>query len=106
VAGHSAHVFHGVARRIIYDLGDFLDDYARDPDLRNDLGLLFFVTFRGTTAVRLEAWPLQLEYCFTRFATAQAAEWIRRRFEAACRLFGTEATVSEGRLVVDWTEAP
>ena len=40
VAGHSAHVFHGVADRVIYDLGDFIDDYATDPALRNDLGLL------------------------------------------------------------------
>ncbi|HEV3498246.1 MAG TPA: CapA family protein, partial [Actinomycetes bacterium] len=27
VAGHSAHVPHGVAGRVLYDLGDFLDDY-------------------------------------------------------------------------------
>jgi poly-gamma-glutamate synthesis protein (capsule biosynthesis protein) len=31
VAGHSAHVFHGVARRIVYDMGDFVDDYAVHP---------------------------------------------------------------------------
>jgi len=45
VAGHSAHVFHGVERRVIDDLGDFVDDYATHPALRNDLGLLFLVTF-------------------------------------------------------------
>ena len=27
VAGHSAHVFHGVSNRVAYDLGDFIDDY-------------------------------------------------------------------------------
>jgi poly-gamma-glutamate synthesis protein (capsule biosynthesis protein) len=27
VAGHSAHVFHGVGGNIIYDLGDFVNDY-------------------------------------------------------------------------------
>ncbi len=31
VAGHSAHVFQGVAPRVLYDLGDFLDDYRVDP---------------------------------------------------------------------------
>ena len=31
VAGHSAHVFQGVAQRVLYDLGDFLDDYRVDP---------------------------------------------------------------------------
>ncbi|MDQ4041566.1 MAG: CapA family protein, partial [Actinomycetota bacterium] len=43
VAGHSAHVFQGVAPPVIYDLGDFVDDYAVDDVLRNDLGLLFLV---------------------------------------------------------------
>ncbi|MER3412534.1 MAG: poly-gamma-glutamate biosynthesis protein, partial [Thermoleophilia bacterium] len=41
VAGHSAHVFQGVQGRVLYDLGDFLDDYRVDPELRNDLGLLW-----------------------------------------------------------------
>src|SRR5436309_11810710 len=44
VAGHSAHLFHGVERVgdgiVAYDLGDALDDYAIDARLRNDLGLL------------------------------------------------------------------
>ena len=43
----SAHVFHGVAARVLYDLGDFLDDYRVDRKLRNDLGLLFLVDLVG-----------------------------------------------------------
>jgi poly-gamma-glutamate capsule biosynthesis protein CapA/YwtB (metallophosphatase superfamily) len=27
IAGHSAHVFHGVQANVLYDLGDFIDDY-------------------------------------------------------------------------------
>jgi poly-gamma-glutamate synthesis protein (capsule biosynthesis protein) len=27
VAGHSAHVFHGVAGNVVFDLGDFVNDY-------------------------------------------------------------------------------
>ena len=27
VVGHSAHVFHGIADRVLFDLGDFVDDY-------------------------------------------------------------------------------
>ena len=56
VAGHSAHVPHGVAGPVLYDLGDF-DDYRVDPRLRNDLGLLFLVTLDGRGPVRLEALP-------------------------------------------------
>jgi hypothetical protein len=41
IAGPSAPVFHGATRRVLYDLGGFVDDYRVDPRLRNDLGLLF-----------------------------------------------------------------
>jgi hypothetical protein len=34
VAGTSAHVFHGVEENVLYDVGDFLDDYAVNPRLR------------------------------------------------------------------------
>jgi poly-gamma-glutamate synthesis protein (capsule biosynthesis protein) len=100
IAGHSAHVFHGVEPGVLYDLGDFLDDYAVDTKLRNDLGLLFFVTLDRTGPKRLEAVPLKLEYCHTRLADGDDAEWIRRRFREACAALGTEAAEDEGRLVV------
>src|SRR5437870_3324468 len=64
LAGHSAHVFHGVEDRILYDLGDFIDDYAIDPELRNNLGLLFLITFEPQPR-RLEAIPLALDYGHT-----------------------------------------
>jgi poly-gamma-glutamate synthesis protein (capsule biosynthesis protein) len=105
VAGHSAHVFHGVADGVVYDLGDFIDDYATDPSLRNDLGLLFLVTFddRGQPTL-LEAVPLALDYCHTRLAEPEEARWIADRFRAACADLGTEVTERGGRLVVDWQQ--
>ena len=103
VAGHSAHVFHGVAGRVLYDLGDFLDDYAVDPWLRNDLGLLFLVTLDGRGPVRLEAVPLRLGYCHTSLATGRDAAWVRRRFRRACADVGTDVAESDGRLVVTWS---
>jgi poly-gamma-glutamate synthesis protein (capsule biosynthesis protein) len=99
VAGHSAHVFHGVAPRILYDLGDFIDDYRVDPELRNDLGLLFLVDLDGD---RLEAIPLKLEFTHTRPARGDEAEWIKRRFTAACAAFGTNVSEEDGRLVTRW----
>lgn len=106
VAGHSAHVFHGVEGRVLYDLGDFLDDYAVDPVLRNDLGLLFLVTVGPSGPVRLEAVPLKLDYCFTRLAADEDAAWIAHRFREACRPFGTEVRQERGRLVVSCPAAP
>lgn len=107
VAGHSAHVFHGIADRILYDLGDFVDDYAVDPLLRNDLGLLFLVTLDGPDAAhlvpaRVEAMPLALDYCHTRLARGEDREWIRERLTTACAEFGTAVADRTGRLTVDW----
>jgi poly-gamma-glutamate synthesis protein (capsule biosynthesis protein) len=102
IAGHSAHVFHGVEPGILYDLGDFIDDYAVDPELRNDLGLLFFVTLDEQGPLRLEAVPLKLEFCHTRLAQGNEADWIRRRFRAACAALGTEVAEEDGRVVVVW----
>ena len=100
VAGHSAHVFHGVRGPILYDLGDFLDDYAVDPELRNDLGVLFLATFDGVELASMEAVPLKLEYCHTRLADGEDAAWVRRRFARACANLGTEVTEVAGRLRV------
>jgi poly-gamma-glutamate capsule biosynthesis protein CapA/YwtB (metallophosphatase superfamily) len=99
VAGHSAHVFHGVASRVLYDLGDFLDDYRVDPALRNDLGLLFLVDLAGD---RLEAIPLKLEFAHTRLAAGEDAAWIRHRFTLACAKLGTQVAEEDGRLVLRW----
>jgi poly-gamma-glutamate capsule biosynthesis protein CapA/YwtB (metallophosphatase superfamily) len=100
VAGHSAHVFHGVGPGVLYDLGDFLDDYAVDRGLRNDLGLLFLVELDGTGPLRLEAVPLKLEFCHTHLADSEDAGWIGKRLAQACRALGTDVTEEHGRLVV------
>jgi poly-gamma-glutamate capsule biosynthesis protein CapA/YwtB (metallophosphatase superfamily) len=99
VAGHSAHVFHGVTCNVLYDLGDFLDDYAVDPHLRNDLGLLFLADLDRGGMARLEAVPLKLDFCHTRLADGDDAAWIRSRFRNACSALGT-AVATEGRRLV------
>jgi len=100
VAGHSAHVFHGVEGRVLYDLGDFLDDYAVDPRLRNDLGLFFLVTLGPDGPTLLEAVPIRLAYAHTRLAERDDAAWILRRFRAACAELGTEVDLAGGRATV------
>ena len=102
VAGHSAHVPHGVAGPVLYDLGDFLDDYRVDPRLRNDLGLLFLVTLDAAGPLRLEALPLKLEYCHTSLATGEDAAWLRRRFRSACAALDTSVEGPADRLIINW----
>jgi poly-gamma-glutamate capsule biosynthesis protein CapA/YwtB (metallophosphatase superfamily) len=101
IAGHSAHVFHGVAGRVLFDLGDFVDDYRIDPRLRNDLGLLWFVDLRGSELVGVEALPLKLDYCHTQVADARDREWIEARLISACGDLGTHAEMRDGRLVIE-----
>ncbi|MER7754164.1 CapA family protein [Kitasatospora sp. NPDC097643] len=106
IAGHSAHVFHGVAGPVVYDLGDFIDDYAVHPWLRNDLGLLYLATFDGPdprhlAVTRLEAIPLVLGFCHTRPAEGEDRTWIRDRLTLACAELGTAVTERDGRLLVD-----
>ncbi|MEU7895031.1 CapA family protein [Nonomuraea sp. NPDC049152] len=100
VAGHSAHVAHGVAMPVLFDLGDFLDDYAVDPELRNDLSLLFLVTFDGPRVARLRAVPIKLEYGRTELARGREHAWISERFIGACAELGTEARLDQGVLTV------
>lgn len=100
VAGHSAHVFQGVRLPVLFDLGDFLDDYAVDPYLRNDLGILWTVTVGPAGPRRVEALPLRLDYCHTRVAGGADLAWIRRRFTAACAELGAGVVEEDGRLVV------
>ncbi|MBI3688173.1 MAG: CapA family protein [Actinobacteria bacterium] len=100
VAGHSAHVFHGAAGPVPFDLGDFLDDYAADPRLRNDRGLLFVVTLDASGLREVTAVPLVLDFGYTRLAEGRDWDWIRDRFTAACVSLGTPVEVAAGRLVV------
>jgi poly-gamma-glutamate synthesis protein (capsule biosynthesis protein) len=92
VAGHSAHVFHGAGWAdggpILYDLGDALDDYARDAELRNDLGLLAIWT-PGEGGGEVEVVGLKLDYCRTGIAAGDDARWIAARLQRACAELGT-----------------
>jgi poly-gamma-glutamate capsule biosynthesis protein CapA/YwtB (metallophosphatase superfamily) len=87
VAGHSAHVFHGIEWRsggvVAYDLGDALDDYRVDRRLRNDLGLL--ALWHPGAPQELELVGLALDFCHTREAEGADARWIESRLERACR---------------------
>jgi poly-gamma-glutamate capsule biosynthesis protein CapA/YwtB (metallophosphatase superfamily) len=92
VAGHSAHVFHGVgwspAGPVLTDLGDALDDYRVDPVLRNDLGVLAIWEVAGERD-ELRLVGLKLDYCHTNLARGGDADWIAARLQRACSALGT-----------------
>jgi poly-gamma-glutamate capsule biosynthesis protein CapA/YwtB (metallophosphatase superfamily) len=103
VAGHSAHVFHGIerieGRPVLYDLGDALDDYRVDRKLRNDLGILALWSPGADPDLELVA--LRLYFCETDLARGSDADWIADRLEEACAELGIPVErVSEQRFVV------
>ncbi|MCX4853882.1 CapA family protein [Streptomyces canus] len=102
VVGYSAHVFHGFTRRVLYDLCDFIDDYAVHPALRNDLSLLWLVTLDASGPTCTEAVPIALDHCRTSLADRAEYDWVADRLARACAEPGTRVTDEHGRLSVDW----
>jgi poly-gamma-glutamate capsule biosynthesis protein CapA/YwtB (metallophosphatase superfamily) len=103
VAGHSAHVFHGVGmadeRPVLFDLGDALDDYRVDRRRRNDLGLLGLWSPGAEPEIELVG--LRLHFCETELARGKDADWIAARLEKACAALGTRVErVEEQRFAV------
>ncbi len=99
IAGHSAHVPQGACGRVLFDIGDFLDDYRVDPRLRNDLSLLWLVTLDADGPRRVEGVAVRLEYAYTRLADADEATELARLLAGRCAAVGSRVELCDGRLV-------
>jgi hypothetical protein len=94
IHGHSAHVFQGIERHdggtILYDCGDFVDDYAVDRDLRNDRGFLFELDVTGAGEVgAVTLHPVETERCAVHGAEGRVAAWCRETMRERSEPFGT-----------------
>jgi hypothetical protein len=99
IAGHSAHVPQGPSGRTLFDLGDFIDDYAVNPVLRNDLGLLWLVTLDTGGPKRVEGVPLRLEYAHTRLADPEETRLLHALLQERCAAVGSSVRREGDRLV-------
>jgi poly-gamma-glutamate capsule biosynthesis protein CapA/YwtB (metallophosphatase superfamily) len=103
--GHSAHVFQGVeiygGKPILYDTGDFIDDYAVHPELRNDWSFLFKVSVEEGRFERLDLTPVKLSYARVDLATGGERERILDRMERLSAEMGTIFARREGALVLE-----
>ena len=103
--GHSAHVFQGVeiydGKPILYDTGDFINDYAVDPRLRNDWSFLFRISLEGSGFRRLELFPVTLPYTRAQLAKGSERQAILERMERLSGEMGTAFVRREGRLVFE-----
>ena len=102
--GHSAHLFQGIElygdKPIMYDTGDFVDDYAVNPVERNDQSFIFYVKLIDGKIDRLELVPTIVGECQVNIAKGRQAQGILRRMERLCALMGTETKIVDKRLVI------
>ncbi len=98
VFGHSAHVFQAVERYehglIIYDAGDFLDDYAVDRQLRNDWSFIYLLEIDEQRMHRLRMIPVLLTYAQVDIAENRERDAICQRMISLCREFQTPLHVT------------
>jgi poly-gamma-glutamate synthesis protein (capsule biosynthesis protein) len=105
VFGHSAHVFQGVELYegcpILYAAGDLVDDYAVDPDLRNDHQLLFELALGDDALERIVMHPLFIRHCRVFKANSAQRAWIGERMRGLCAALGTSVGVDGDTLVIE-----
>ena len=101
IAGHSAHVRPGPSGRTLFDLGDFIDDYAVDPGLRNDLGVLWLVTLDADGPRRVKGIPLRLEFAHTRHAGRDETRLLQSLLQERCAAVGSSVHRQGDRLVFE-----
>lgn len=103
VWGHSAHVVQGIefhaGRPILYDTGELIDDYAVDPELRNDLGALFLLRVSGRHIEEVALAPLRIDDMRLERATAADRALFTRRFTSLCGELGTEIAAAGDQLI-------
>jgi poly-gamma-glutamate capsule biosynthesis protein CapA/YwtB (metallophosphatase superfamily) len=101
--GHSAHICQGIeiyqGKPILYDTGNFIDDYAVHPLLRNDRSCLFKLMCENGKLCRIELLPVSLSVAHVALARGKELEAICTHMEMLCAEFGTRLTRHKDILV-------
>ncbi|WP_421724589.1 CapA family protein [Bauldia sp.] len=103
VHGHSAHMLqavefhrHGV---ILYDTGDYVDDFIVVPPARSDFSFLFLVEAGPDFVPKLRMVPARLTLAQVNTARDRDAEVIRAAMIRRCRGFAVDVREEDGELV-------
>jgi poly-gamma-glutamate synthesis protein (capsule biosynthesis protein) len=93
--GHSAHVVQGIevfqGKPILYDTGDFVDDYAVDDLLRNELSALFLVQIKPPATVeRVYLVPVFISDMQVNLAPERERASFIKRLTLLCAEMGTD----------------
>jgi len=91
--GHSAHIFQGIEqyknKLIFYDMGELVDDYAVDQDLRNDCSFFTIVTIDKKGIKSFKLIPIFINQMQVNKAIDQNYEWIVERIKKLSAEFNT-----------------
>ncbi|HEY9639649.1 MAG TPA: CapA family protein [Coleofasciculaceae cyanobacterium] len=91
--GHSAHLVQAVERYrhrlILYNTGDFLDDYAVDPVLHNNWSFVFLVNVGAHGIQQLKLIPVRLRYAQVELAKGKEFTDICAQLRSLCAKFNT-----------------
>lgn len=101
VHGHSAHVVQAVERHrgglILYDTGNFIDDYWKFPLRRTFWSFVFLLDVEDGRPGRLRLVPVRIHGSPLGLATGDTFRAIGRRMKSLCEAVGTPvAETSEG----------
>lgn len=107
VHGHSAHVLQGVevyeGRPIVYDAGDFVDDYVDYVDrqgVHNKRSALFELVVRDGDLDELFVEPTAIVDEAATLASPEIAEWVRDTVAERSAAFGTSVEHTDGGLSI------
>ncbi len=100
IHGHSAHIFQGIeiyrGKVIMYDTGDFVDDYMVDPILRNDRSFLFLITLDRHTIRKITLIPVLISNMQVNLSTGADYRETIDRMKRLSRELGTELKENKG----------
>ena len=104
--GHSAHIFQGVEiyknKLILYDTGDFVDDYYVTPSLRNDRSFLFRVTVKDKQLSDVTLFPVLISESQVNLAKGEDFRWTVERMKSLSEGWGTAFTDTKEGILLQW----
>ena len=93
IHGHSAHVVQAVERHqsgiILYDLGNFIDDYWKFPFRKTTWTFVFLMDIEDGRPTRLRLVPVETHSAPLGLATGNTSKAIKKRMISLCAAFGT-----------------
>jgi len=94
IHGHSAHIFQGIEvynnKLIMYDTGDFVDDYIVDPVLRNDRSFFYKVCVDTSGIKKVKLIPLLISNMQVNMAEGENIKEAEKKIKKLSAQFSTK----------------